>query len=128
MAYIVMAYIVVAYTVMAYIVMAYIVMAQPIVSTPIRNYSVAQLGEMLSDLGLTQTEALLHALSSARKLASQLSPPRVPTHIIYSNGVPTADHFAYGAMASCYIGRVSWGYRTWGYSGRGLVGLPSMGL
>jgi len=67
----------------------------PMVVTPSRNYSVAEIPEMLETLGLSQTQALYQNGAKKGLLAALLKPPTVPTHVIYSNGKDTPYRFIY---------------------------------
>lgn len=65
------------------------------VQTPSRNYSVADFTEMFQTLGLNQTAALYQQLIAQNLTAAQLSPPSVPTHVMYSTGVDTELGYVY---------------------------------
>ena len=67
----------------------------PMVVTPSRNYTVAEIPEMLETLGLSQTRALYVNGGQKGLLAAQLKPPTCPTHVIYSNGKDTPYRFFY---------------------------------
>lgn len=112
--------------------------SEAMVATPSRNYSVAQLPDMLLDLGLAQTHALYTALQRRSLLAGQV-PPRnhrattratamtsnrplpavqlppppdtVPTHVMYSTGVDTTIFFRCAARASGYTAVTTRGAR-----------------
>jgi len=66
-----------------------------LVATPHTNYSASEWPRMLRDLNLTQALAILQRLEAHGLKTHQLQPPEVPTHLLWSSGLPTLQTLRY---------------------------------
>jgi len=71
----------------------------PIIVTPKREYTVEQMGELLIDISAQVPKREMGAkfLPSITDIHSQLHPPAVPTHLIYTAGQDTPAQMTYAS-------------------------------